>query len=95
MGYNKKKEKLPTFAKHCTQNKLTVDKQLANIEEERKLMSRFVIAARTHPEIDLPAFFSSYEFSVVPKSHFTTDGCLRLRADKASIVQELLQLQQE
>ena len=56
-------------------------------------MSRFVIAARTHP--DLPAYFDSYEFSVVPNSLFATDGCLRLSTEKASISQELLKLQQE
>ena len=58
-------------------------------------MSRFVVAARTRPEIDLPAYFGSYEFSVVPKSLFATDGYLRLSTDKASITQELLKLQQE
>ena len=42
-------------------------------------MSRFVIAARTHP--DLPAYFDSYEFSVVPNSLFATDGCLRLSTE--------------
>ena len=47
-----KKEKLPTFAKNCAQVKLTIDKQLVNIKEERKIMSRFVIAARTRPEIN-------------------------------------------
>ena len=87
-----KREKLSTFAKICAQTKLTIDKQLANIKEERKLMSRFVIAARTRPEIDLPAYFCSYEFSVVPKSLFATDGCLCLSTDKASITQELLKL---
>ena len=47
-----KKEKLPTLAKNCAQIKLTIDKQLVNIKEERKIMSRFVIAARTRPEIN-------------------------------------------
>ena len=90
-----KKEKLPTFGKYCVQTKLTIDKQLVNIKEECKLMSRFVIAARTRPEIDLPAYFGSYEFSVVPNSLFATDGCLSLSTEKASIAQELLKLQQE
>ena len=87
-----KKEKLPTFTKNCAQTKLTIDKQLVNIKEERKLMSRFAIAARTRPEIDLPAYFGSYEFSVVTKSLFATDGSLCFNTDKASIAQELLKL---
>ena len=58
-------------------------------------MSRFAITARTHPEIDWPAYFGSYEFSVVPKSLFATDGCLRLSTEKASIAQELLKVLQE
>ena len=90
-----KREKLPTFIKNYTQTKFTIDKQLVNIKEERKLMSTFVIAARTHSEIDLPAYFGSYEFSVVPKSLFATDGCLRLNTDEAIIAQELIKLQQE
>ena len=58
-------------------------------------MSRFAITARTHPEIDWPAYFGSYEFSVAPNSLFATHGCLRLSTEKASIAQELLKLQQE
>ena len=58
-------------------------------------MPKFVIAARTRPEIDLPAYFGSYEFSVVPKSLFATDGYLRLNTDEAIIAQELIKLQQE
>ena len=90
-----KKEKLPTFAKNCALTKLTIDKQLVNIKEERKLMSKFFIAARTRPEIDLPVYFGSHEFSVVPKSLFATDECLCLSTDKASITRKLLKLQQE
>ena len=57
-----KKEKLPTFTKNSAQTKVTIDKQLVNIKEKCRLMSRFVIKARTSPEIDLPAYFGSYKF---------------------------------
>ena len=46
-------EKLPTFTKNYAQTKLTIDKHLFNIKEERKPMLRFVIASKTCPEIDL------------------------------------------
>ena len=90
-----KKEKLPTFTKNSAQTKVTIDKQLVNIKEKCRLMSRFVIKARTSPEIDLPAYFGSYKFLVVPTSLFATDGCLCLSTDKASIAQKLFKLQQE
>ena len=69
------KRKLPTFAN----NKVVTTRirnQIINIKAERKLMSRFTVAARSRPDIDLPGFLGKYEFSAVPGSIFTEEGNL-------------------
>ena len=58
-------------------------------------MSRFVIATRTRSEIDLPAYLGFYEFSVVPRSLFNSDGSLHLCTDKSSIANEIQKLQHQ
>ena len=61
------KRKLPTFAN----NKVVTAKirnQLINIKAERKLMSKFTVAARSRPDVDLPGYLGKYEFSAVPRS---------------------------
>ena len=55
------KRKFPIF----TNNKLVTVKirtQLINIKAERKLMSRFTVAARSRPDVDLPGYLGKYEF---------------------------------
>ena len=69
------KRKLPTFAN----NKVVtarIRNQIINIKAERKLMSRFTVAARSRPDIDLPGFLGKYEFSAVLGSIFTEEGHL-------------------
>ena len=79
----RKKSKLPTFICNNVQLKIHVNDQCLTLKEERKLMSRFVIAARCRPDIDLPGYFGMYEFSVVLKSLFTTDAKLQKSSNKA------------
>ena len=79
----RKKSKLPTFICNNVQLKIHVNDQYLTLKEERKLMSRFVIAARCRPDIDLPGYFGMYEFSVVLKSLFTTDAKLHKSSNKA------------
>ena len=55
-------------------------------------MSQFVIASRSRSDIDLPNYFATYEFSVVPRSLYTMDGFLCQINDKATIAQEIRKL---
>ena len=84
-----KKEKLPTFESLNKKITVKVNKKTVSIKEERKLMSRFVIASRTRQDIDLSHYFGEYEFSVVPRVLFTTDGSLHPTTDKSVIAKEL------
>ena len=81
-----KKTKLPTFAANI---KMTLNNNVIKIKEERKLMARLIVAARSRPEIDLSNYFGEFEFSVVPKSMFSADGNLLKTSDKSVIVQEI------
>ena len=62
------KRKLPTLASNNKIVKAKIQNQIINIKAERKSMTRFVIASRSRPEIDLPKYLGEYEFSVVPRS---------------------------
>ena len=44
------------------------------MKEKRKLMSRLIVASRTHQNIDLSYHFGEYEFPVVPRSLFNRYG---------------------
>lgn len=65
-----KKTKLPTFISSNAQvkvqyNWITLNNQYL-ILKEQKLMSRFFIAAKSRPDIDLPGYFGTYEFLKFP-----------------------------
>ena len=86
------KRKLPTLASNNKVVKAKIQNQIINIKAERKLTTRFVIASRSRQEIDLPKYLGEYEFSVVPRSLFSTDGKLLPTNDKSIIVKEIEQL---
>ena len=88
------KEKLSTFAANNKTVKVTLERQIVHIREERKLMTRLLIASRSRPDIDLKKYLGIYEFSVVPRSLFTPDGSLHYTKDKAIIATELRALHQ-
>ena len=47
-----KKEKLNTFSSNNKKVTVSVNKQLVQVREERKLMTRLLVASRTRPDID-------------------------------------------
>ena len=83
------KEKYHKFLAINKQVTVNINKQLVNVKEERKLMSRFVIASRSRSDIDLPNYFATYDFSVVSRSLFTMDGFLHQINDKATIARAI------
>ena len=72
---------------------ITVKKQLVQVREERKLMSRLLVASRSRPDIILPNNIGTYKFSVVPISLFAADGTLYQTTDRSVITSELRKLQ--
>ena len=59
--------------------------QVINIKAERKLMSRFIVAARSRPDVDLHGYLENYKFSAVPRSIFTVEGDLIRSKEKCKI----------
>ena len=80
-----KKRKIPIFKMHVKSCNIKTKEGVVNIKEERKLMSRFIVASRTRQDIDLPYYFGEYEFSVVPRSLFNRYGVLIPSKDKFSV----------
>ena len=80
-----KKRKITTFKIHVKSCNIKTKEGVVNIKEERKLMSRFIVASRTRQDIDLPHYFGEYEFSVVPRSLFNRYGVLIPSKDKSSV----------
>ena len=85
------KRKLPTFVNNKKIVTVKIRNQLINIRAERKLMSTFIVAARSRPDIDLPSYLGKHEFSAVPRSLFTEEGDLIRCNDKSKMTAEMLQ----
>ena len=49
-------------------------------------MTRFIIASRKRPDMNLQWHLGNYEFSVVPQSMFSSIGQLLLEASKATVM---------
>ena len=52
-------------------------------------MIRFLIAFKKRPELNLEKYIGQYEFSVVPRSLFRSDGKLFLESKKADVMHEI------
>ena len=81
-----RKNKLPTFTSNSKTITVKIKDKLVKVREEHKLMSRFLVVSRTRPEINLPHYLGEYEFSVVPRSIFSSDGLLHKSTDKAELL---------
>ena len=68
------KRKLKTFKTQVKMMKKKVDVRVIQLNEERSLLSRFLITSRKRPDLDLEHCFGNFKFTVVPRSLFTSDG---------------------
>ena len=80
------KRNLKTFKEKSKSIKSKIGEKLIEIKEEKNLMSRFLIAARKQPEIELEFCIFEYEFSVVSRSLFTTNGQPHSCNDKSQLI---------
>ena len=84
-----KRRKLPTFNATVATTKVKLKNKIVTLKEERRLLTRFLIAYKERPEIDLPSHIGRYEFSVVPRSMFHSDGSMIFASDKSSLMHEI------
>lgn len=81
------KRQLRTFKKELKKVlRKKVTGKIVELKEERALFSRFLIAANKRSEIDLEFCLENYEFSVVPKSLFSSDGGPLPSTDKSIVM---------
>ena len=85
------KRKLSAFANNKKVVTVKIRNHLINIKAERKLMSRFTVAAKSRPDVDLPGYLGKYGFSAVPRSIFRQEGDLIRSKDKYKITSEMLE----
>lgn len=84
-----KKVNLETFKCHNKSMKTKVGEKIVQLKEEKNMMSRFLIAARKRPELELEMSIGNYEFSVVPKSLFSVDGKPLPCTDKSKLMHHI------
>lgn len=83
---------LKTFKSELTKKvKSTVDGKVVQLKEEKSLLSRFLITSRKRPEIDLEFCIGNFEFTVVPKALFSSDGEPFPCSDKSKILHQIEQ----
>ena len=67
-------KKLKTFKTQAKMVKKKVDGRIIQLREVRSLLSRFLITSRKRSELDLEHCLGNFEFIVVLRSLFTSDG---------------------
>ena len=63
--------------------------KLIKIKEERGLLKIPIVISRSRPQLDLKECIGTYEFGVVPRSLFASDGTVLFAYDKANILHHL------
>jgi hypothetical protein len=84
-----KKRQLKSFKTTKKSIKSKVGEKVVQLKEEKTLLTRFLIAARKRPELDLEHCIGNFEFSVVPKSLFTSDGQPLMCTDKSVVIHQI------
>ena len=84
-----KRRKISTFKCNNETAEITSGGKVIKLKEERGLLQRFVIAARSRSDLDLKECIACYEFGVIPRSLFASDGSLLLAYDKSKILHGL------
>jgi len=86
------RRKLETFKSANASTVVRMGDKMVKMKEERGLLQRCIIISRSRPELDLKECIGTYEFGIVPRSLFASDGSLLLAYDKASILHQLEKL---
>ena len=77
------RRKLGTFVNCNIQSSTQKGDKVVKLKEERGLLQRFIIASRNRPDLNLRECIGQYEFGLIPRSLFSSDGTLLLAKDKA------------
>ena len=83
------KKKLKSFKTSNATVEINAGGKLVKFKEERGLLQRLIVISRSRPQLDLKECIGTYEFGVVPRSLFASDGTVLLAYDKAKILHHL------
>lgn len=72
--------------------KTKVKGQLVSIKQERKLLSRLLVVAKSRPEFQVKDAIGDYEFDSTPPSNFQPDGSMIMLSGKSQVVQSIMDL---
>ena len=67
------KRNLKTFKSINKIVKTKTQEKVIELQEEKSLISRYLIVSRNRPDLDIKFLVGNFEFSVVPKTLFTPD----------------------
>ena len=83
-------KKLKTFKTSNEKIEMKAGGKLVKIKEEHGLSERLIVISRNRPQLlDLKECIGTYEFGVVRRSLFVSDGPVLLVYDKAKILQHI------
>ena len=81
--------KIKTFKTSNAMIEINAGGKLIKIKEERGLLQRLIVISRIRPQLDMKECIGTYEFGVVPRSLFSSDGTVLLAYDKAKILHHM------
>lgn len=86
------KQKLQTFKSTSATAEMRMGDKLIKVKEELGLLQRLIVISRSRPELDLKECIGAYEFGVIPRSLFASDGSMLFACNKAKILHQLEKL---
>lgn len=90
-----KKRKLQTWKSNGKKVKVPIDDKVVELQEDRSLFARLMLVAKGRPDTNIEEAIGPYEFSVVPRSLFASDGSMLHCSAKSILLGFLENLQNE
>lgn len=81
-----KKTNLQMWSATGKKIKVKAGDKIVELKEDRALFVRLLVISKARPEVNLKEAVGKYEFSVVPRALFGTDGSLLLTSSKSELM---------
>jgi len=91
LGLSKEKQ-LHFFKETAATVRTKVSGEIVNLKQERTLISRLLVVAKTRPDLVPNDAIGEYEFHVSPPSNFNQDGTMHMLSNKHELIAEIYSL---
>ena len=83
-----KKLNLRTFSNCHGKSICKIGNKLVKLREDRQLLARFLVVQQSRPQLmeNIGESIGKYEFSIIPRALFSSDGALLLPTDKSMFI---------